>query len=321
MLDSVTVVPSERVPELLPMAACIEAMEEAFRSLARGEVIQPLRTVLQLPNEVGSFLVKPGAILKPGTLGAKLLTLFPDNHRKGLESHQGILVLFDSGDGTLSGLIDAAPVTAIRTAAASAAATRLLAREGADELAILGSGVQARSHLEAVLHVRPLRRVRVWSPTTAHREFFAHEASRRHSVPVQAAGSPAEAVRGASIICTVTASPKPVIERGWIAEGAHINAVGASTARTRELDTETVRSARFYADSRESALAEAGDLLIPIAEGAVEDSHLIAELGEVLEGEAPGRGSPKEITIFKSLGMAVQDLAAARVILDRSSGS
>lgn len=317
MFGGVEIVPAERVPALLPMGECIEALERGYRDVVNDRALQPLRTVLQLPGGESSFLVMPAATEEPRALGAKLLTLFPRNHERGLESHQGVLVLFDPDDGSLRALVDAAPVTAIRTAASSGLATRLLAREDADDLAILGSGVQAGSHLDAMLEVRPIRRVRVWSPTPEHRERFAREAAERRSLEVETVDSAREAVAGAAVVCAVTASPTPVVEADWLADGAHVNAVGASTPGTRELDTETIRRARLYVDRRESALAEAGDVLIPMGEGLVDEGHIVGELGEVLEGRVPGRGEDGELTVFKSLGMAVQDLAAGDVILRR----
>ena len=317
MLESVAVVDAERVPELLPMSECIDALERGYREVVHGGALQPLRTVLHLPDGESRFLVMPAAMSEPRTLGAKLINLFPRNRDRGLETHQGVLLLFDPDDGRLAALVDAEPVTAIRTAASSGLATRLLAREDAGDLAILGSGAQARSHLEAMLEVRPVHRVRVWSPTRERREAFAREAAAAHDVPVEAVDSAQEAVSEADIVCTVSASPTPVVQWEWLARGAHVNAVGASTASTRELDTETVARSRFYVDLRESALAEAGDLLIPMEEGRVTPSHIVGELGEVLEGRAPGRSSHEEVTVFKSLGMAVQDLVAADVILER----
>ena len=317
MLDAATVVPADRVPALLPLSQCIDAVEGAFRDLARGQALQPLRTVLKLPDGESSFLVMPGATRSPSTLGCKLLTLFPGNHDLGIESHQGVIVLFDPDDGSLAAIVDAAPVTALRTAASSALATRILAREDAGDLALLGSGVQAGAHLEAMQQVRPIRRVRVWSPNQARRERFAAARSAEGGQTVEPMESAYEAVDGADLICTVTSSPTPVLKGDWIRPGAHINAVGASTPETREVDTATVRRSRLYVDRRESALAEAGDLLIPIGEGAVDRDWIVGEIGEVLEGSSPGRRKPDEITLFKSLGMAVQDLVAAGVILER----
>ena len=317
MLESVAVVPASRIPDLLPMDTCIDEVERSFRQVARGEANQPLRTVIRLLGGENSFMVKPASTADPPTVGAKLLTLFPGNRSRDLPTHQGILVLFDPGTGALSALMDAEPITAIRTAAASAVATRALARPDAGDLALLGSGVQARTHLEAMACVRTLRRVRVWSPTRENRERFAREESGRAGVPVESVETAQEAVEGADLICTVTGAREPVLEGDWLSEGVHVNAVGASAPETRELDGEAVLRSRLYVDRMESALAEAGDILIPLTDGIIDRSHLEGEIGELLEGTIDGRSSPHEVTLFKSLGLAVQDLAAARVILER----
>lgn len=310
-----TLIPAHQVPELLSMEGCIEAVEASFRSLARGEAEQPLRTMVPLPDGRSGMLAMPAYLGSPESLGAKLLTLFPGNEKRHLPSHQGVIVLFDPGDGGLRAVVDAGPVTAIRTAAASGVATRLLARNDASDLAVLGSGVQARSHVEAMLAVRPVGRIRAWSPNPARLEAFVDEMAERHGVPTRASPSPKAAVDGAHIVCTVTASPEPVLAGEWLSPGAHVNAVGAHTPHTRELDTGAVVGSRFYVDLRSSALAEAGDFLIPKKEGAVEDDHIVGEIGEVLEGRAPGRTDPDQITVFKSLGLAVQDLAAVHRML------
>jgi ornithine cyclodeaminase len=210
--------------------------------------------------------------------------------------------------------MDASSITAIRTAAVSGVATRVLAREDAGDLAILGTGVQALTHLEAMAESRRLRRVRVWSRDPARVARFAEHASERVGLGVEAAGSAREAVLGADLVCTVTASREPVLRGEWLAAGAHVNAVGASLPTARELDTPAMVAARLFVDRRESALNEAGDFLMPKAEGAISDAHIQAELGEVLTGAHPGRRSPEEITVFKSLGLAVEDVAAAQRI-------
>jgi ornithine cyclodeaminase len=228
-------------------------------------------------------------------------------------------MLFGVDHGQPLAILDGAAITAIRTAAASGAATATLAREDAGDLAILGSGVQARTHLEAMAAVRSLRRVRVWSRTPAHADRFAREATPPRDVRVvEVMTSAEEAVRGADLICTTTAAREPVLSGAWLAPGVHVNAVGACFAATRELDAEAVRRARLYTDRRESCLAEAGDFLLARKEGAVDEAHLLGELGEVLVGRVPGRGSPSEITLYESLGIAVEDLASAHFIHRRA---
>ena len=221
------------------------------------------------------------------------------------------MALFDPRDGRPLAILEASEITAIRTAAASGLATRLLAREDASELAILGSGTQARTHLEAMATVRSLNGVRVFSPHREHREEFAAKARRRWSLPISAVDSAEEAVRGADLICTTTTSADPVVHGSWIQPGAHINAAGSSVASDRELDTESVVRARLFVDCREATAKEAGDFLIPKKEGAITDDHIKGELGEILLGRIQGRQSADEVTLFKSLGVAVEDLAAA----------
>ncbi len=304
------------VPGLLSMRECIEGVERAFLALAGERTEQPLRTVIPLPDGRSSFLSMPAWLGDPPALGAKLLTLFPGNHERGIESHQGLIVLFDPDTGSPVLVVDAGPVTAIRTAAASAVATRALARKDASTLAILGSGVQARTHLEAMLLVRPIRRVRAWSRTRTHLEAFAREMEERHGLPVQMAPDARSAVEGADVVCTVTGASEPVLRGAWLSAGCHVNAVGASTAITRELDSNAVARSAFFVDRVESALAEAGDWILARSEGAVRDEELAGELGRVLTRDLPGRRAPDQITVFKSLGLAVQDLAAAALILE-----
>ncbi|HET7291794.1 MAG TPA: ornithine cyclodeaminase family protein [Vicinamibacteria bacterium] len=308
------VVSQREVPALLPMADCIEAMAGALRTLAAGDARLPLRPVIALPDGGGALAVMPAYLGGPPAIGLKAITVFPGNHGTVLDSHQGAVLLFDAERGSLLAIVDASSVTAIRTAAVSAVATRLLAREDAGDLALLGTGVQAMSHLEAMAQVRTLRRVRAFSRDPRNVQALVRGAQARLGLRVEAASSAREAVLGADIVCATTASRTPVLEGAWLSPGAHVNAVGASVKDARELDTAAVASARLYVDRRESALAEAGDFLIPKAEGAIGDDHIQAELGDVLLGARPGRRSRDEITLFKSLGLAVEDVAAARVI-------
>ena len=303
---------------LLPMAECIDVMETALTTLSGGDAVQPLRGIHWLPDRRGGLGVMPGYLGEPAVLGVKVVTVFPGNSGTDLESHQGGVLLFDATDGRLRAIVDAGELTAIRTAAVSGVATRKLAREDASVLAILGSGAQAHTHLEAMLAVRPIRETRVWSRTLESADRFARAASAAHGVEVAAVESARDAVAGADLICTVTAAREPVLEGQWIAPGAHINAVGACFPTARELDTAAVVRSRLFVDWRESALAESGDFLIPRSEGAIGDDHILAELGEVLAGSAPGRTSDEDITLFKSLGIAVEDLAAGHHILTRA---
>ena len=246
--------------------------------------------------------------------GLKAVCVFHENPSRGLDAHQGCVLLFSGETGELLAAMNASAITAVRTAAVSGAATRRLAREDACELALVGSGVQARTHLAAMASVRDIRRARVASLHFEHARKFAEELSADYPFPVEAVESAEEAVRGADIIVTATTAREPVLRRGWVAHGAHINAVGTYSPDAREIDTETMTAASLFVDRRESALSEAGDYILAAREGAIGPEHIRAELGEVLAGLRPGRISPDEITLFKSLGLAVEDLAAAEYL-------
>lgn len=315
---TVRILNQAEVTALLPMEECIEVMDRVLRTLSSGGAVLPLRSGLRLPEGRGIFGVMPAALADPLSLGLKAIAVFPGNDGTAYDSHQGLVLLFDPEHGFPIAIMDASSVTAIRTAAVSGVATRALARQDAGDLAILGSGVQARSHLQAMAAVRPLSRVRAWSPNRVRLEAFVRWAEERLGITVEAMASPREAVTGANLICTVTASRTPVVESAWLSDGAHVNAVGSSIPSARELDTATIVRGRLVVDRLESALNEAGDFLIPRAEGAVSDGHILGELGDVLLGRLEGRTGPGDLTIFKSLGLAVEDLAAAEHVLRRA---
>lgn len=312
-MSELLVLGADAVRALLPMPRCIDLMGEALAGLARGEGLNPLRSGHRLPGGNGLIATMPGSI--GGDFGAKVISVFPGNRSVGLESHQGVIVLFEGAHGRPVAVVDAAAVTAIRTAAVSGLATRTLARPEASRLAILGSGTQARTHLEAMLAVRAIRSVRAWSPTRDHLEAFARDAAERWSLDVEVAASAQVAVEGADVVCTVTASAEPVLRGAWLGAGTHVNAVGSSVASAVELDPDAVARSRFFVDRRESALNESGDLLAAIRAGVVDESHIVAELGDLLAGSAPGRATDDEITVFESLGLAVEDLAAAAEVV------
>jgi ornithine cyclodeaminase len=294
-------------------------MRAALVQFSAGHVTQPLRTVIEVGPQKAYFGVMPAHIPDPPALGTKLVTVYHSNLAAGLPSHLATIVLLDPATGELLALVDGRYITEARTAAVSAVATDLLARENASSLAILGSGVQARSHLEAIRRVRPLAEVRVWSPNADRCAEFVREMRPRTRLPVVAAGSAREAVLGADIIVLVTASKDPVVESDWISDGAHICAVGACRPTQRETTTAVMRRARLFVDSRTGALAEAGDIVLPIAEGAFGPDHIAGELGELAAGRIAGRTSPSELTLFKSLGMAVEDVAAALLAYAKAS--
>ena len=307
----VLVLSQDDVLRLLTMSDCIDALDAALRDVARGEVVLPVRSIVWLPDRHGLLGVMPGYLGTGSVLGIKVITVMPGNHGTPYDSHQGVVLLFEAEHGRLLSILDATAITAIRTAAASAVATRTLARPDAGDLAVLGTGVQAAAHIEAMRVVRPVRRVRAWSRNPASARAFAANESARHGIEVVVAASAREAVDGADLICTVTSACEPVLDGAWIAPGAHVNAVGACVPRCRELDSNAVRRARVYVDHRPAALAEAGDLKIPIAEGVIDETHIVGEIGGVLTGTVPGRQTRDEVTLFKSLGIAVEDLAAA----------
>jgi ornithine cyclodeaminase/alanine dehydrogenase-like protein (mu-crystallin family) len=312
------IITEKEVPGLLPMHECMDVMAGALSTLARGGAILPLRPLMRIPQKAGILGMMPAYMETPDALGVKIITVFNGNHGTEYDSHQGVVLLFEADHGSIVAVIDASSVTAIRTAAVSGVATRLLARADAHDLCIIGSGVQARTHLEAMLVARPVTRVRVWSRNADSARAFARAESTRHGIVVEAFESAPRAVEGADIICTTTSSREPVLQGEWIAPGAHINAVGSSTSTARELDSAAVVRASLYVDRRESTLNEAGDFLIPRSEGLIGDAHILAELGELLLGTHNGRESAEEITLFKSLGLAVEDVAAAHHIYERA---
>jgi ornithine cyclodeaminase len=307
-MSDVRVLDEHDVRRLLPPAECIEVMAEALASLARGELHNPLRFVVRPPDEPSLLGLMPAHRSAPEPLYAlKAVAIFPGNSARGLDSHQGFVALFDGETGRTRALLNAGAITAVRTAAVSAVATRALARADARRLAILGAGIQGRAHLDALRLVRSFERVVVWSRTEG-----------RSLDGAETAATAEEAVRDADVVVTATSAAEPILRREWLKEGAHVNAVGSSIPTTRELDTATMRDASLFVDRRESTLNEAGDYLFPMREGAIGPEHIRAELGEVLIGAAPGRERDDELTVFKSLGLAVEDLAAAEHVLRRA---
>lgn len=306
------------VNALLRMEDLIRLMEDALRAFSAGEVLQPVRVALPVQPYAGFLGVMPAYVQPTGALAAKLVTFYPKNVDRSLPTHLAVILLWDSATGEVLAIMDGRLITEMRTAATSAAATKALARPEAQVLAILGSGVQARSHLEALRLVRSIRSVRVWSRTEAHARRFAGEMERRFGTPVGISETPQAAVRGADLIITATSATEPVLQGAWLAPGAHINAIGAPRPTWRELDTDAVKRCRVFVDSRAGALVESGDILIPMKEGAITESHLAGEIGEVLAGRVQGRTSASEITLFKSLGMAVEDVETAHFVYTKA---
>jgi ornithine cyclodeaminase/alanine dehydrogenase-like protein (mu-crystallin family) len=299
----------------LPPRACAESMAAVLAARARGDTHMPLRSIMAAPGAAGFMGLMPswrGAQQDRGAVFAlKAICVIPDNPSRGLDAHQGTVTLFDGETGVPTAILDASAITAIRTAAVSAVATGLLARAGARTLAILGAGVQGRAHLKALAPLRGFEEVRVYAPTQAHAQALAGQAGLAHAT-VTAAASAEDAVRGADVVVVATSAREPVLAHSWLKPGAHVNAVGASTLRAREIDTATVAASALFCDSRESLRNEAGEFQLAIREGAIPgEEHVRAELGEVLAGSAPGRRDDAELTLFRSLGIAVEDLAAA----------
>ncbi len=298
------------------MEELIDLMERTLADFSSGRALQPVRTAMALEPH-GSFLATmPGYLADSGALAVKLVTLAEKNAARGLPTHLATVLLFDPATGALLALLDGRLITEMRTAAVSAAAARALARPDASTLALLGSGVQAKSHLDAFWCVRELKRVRVWSPTPAHREAFAREQSERHDLPVEATDSAEDAVRGADLVLTATSSRSAVLRGAWLEPGTHVTGVGAFRPDWRELDAEAVRRASVFVDSRAGVEAEAGDLIQARNEGAIPPDHVRGEIGEVFAGRIAGRRNQDEITFFKSLGMAVEDAATAQHVYD-----
>ncbi len=307
------------VSELLPLDECLPVMREAFIALASGKVHLPLRSIIRPPQAKGLLGLMPSYVSGDRlAYGLKAVTVFPENPAIGKDAHQGAVLLFSGETGELQALMNASAITAIRTAAATAVATDLLARKDADSLAILGSGVQARTHLLAIAEVRELKRCRIASRHFEHAQKFAN--AMNHHVPfaVEAVETVAEALAGADLIVTTTTAREPIIKREWIKPGSHLNLVGACVPNAREADGETVAAASLFVDSRESALNEAGDYILAAREGVIGPDHIRAELGDVLIGTKTGRSSEEEITCFKSLGISVEDLFAAEYLFRKA---
>jgi ornithine cyclodeaminase/alanine dehydrogenase-like protein (mu-crystallin family) len=295
-VSGIVVLDEAAVQRLLRYQDLIPAIERALADLSAGRVVQPVRSVLPVAQHQGFFGVMPAFA---GALGAKLVTFYPQN--VGMHTHHAVIVLFRPETGEPLAMMDGRLITEMRTAAASAVATQRLARREASVLAILGSGVQAKSHLEALRLVRPFSEVRVWSPR--HAQAFAE----RHGV--KATASPEDAVRGADVVVVAVSSRVPVLFGRWLSPGTHVNAIGATRPEWRELDDEVLARARLYVDSREAATQESGDVMAA--------PEVVAEIGEVVAGVQPGRRDALEITLFKSVGVAVEDVAAAALVHDK----
>jgi ornithine cyclodeaminase len=315
----ILILDSEQIRELLPMRDCIELMADALSSLARDEVFQPLRTIIRPPEARGLLGLMPAYRTGDhGAFGMKAICVFPGNPAIGKDAHQGAVMLFSRETGEIIALMNASEITAIRTAAVSAVATRLLARDDAHELAIIGAGVQARTHLAALDAVREITQARVACRNIEHAQEVVLEMQPRFSFPIEAVKTNEEAVRGADLIVTATSSQEPVLYKDWISPGAHVNAIGTHSPNSREIDSATMAAARIFVDRRESALNEAGDYLLAANEGLINAESIVGEIGELLIGTKQGRNSVDEITLFKSLGLAIEDVACAEYLYQKA---
>jgi ornithine cyclodeaminase/alanine dehydrogenase-like protein (mu-crystallin family) len=318
MTVEIRILRSADVHSLLPMGECIDLMHRTMSAVSAGRVVLPLRSVLVMPGELGMMGNMPGYLGEPECFGVKLVSLIPRNKPPQYSSHLGIVLLFEVEHGQPVAMLDAAEITAIRTAAASGLATRLLAKPEASDLAILGAGEQASSHLAAMLCVRKLRRIRVWGRDEDKAAAFALTEGAKHKVTIEVVSTPREAVTGADIICTVTKAREPILLGEWIEPGAHLNVVGSSISTTAEIDTPAVVKSRFFVDYRSSTITEGGEYLRALRAGSITPEHILAEIGEVANGSKTGRTSPGDVTLYKSLGIAPQDLASAHYVLQKA---
>jgi len=311
----------DQVRQVLPASefpALVDLMEETLAGFSAGLATQPVRTALP-SGPPGQYLgIMPALLPAADALGAKLVSVVPSNPARGLSSHIGIVVLFDPDTGALRAVMDARYITEVRTAAVSAVSVRHMARPDASRLGIVGAGVQARSHLEVFAATRPLTSVRVWSPDPAEVALFVKDLSGRLRIEVRPAASAQEAVEAADLIVLATASERPVVRNEWVADGAHVVSVGACRPHQREMDPHLVARGRLVVDSRDAALVESGDIVMGMAEGLFEAGHIAGELGAVAAGKVAGRTGDGQVTIFKSLGLAVEDVAAAALAARRA---
>lgn len=300
----------EEVARRLTYEICIPIVRQAMIAFSAGQTRQLLRSIIPL-SEGRKFGIMPGALGAHQPFGAKLISVFHGNFDRGIQSHQGLVVLFHPDTGAPVCAVHAGEITAIRTAAASAVATDALARKDAHRLALLGYGEQAQTHARAISKVRKIESITVWGRSPERAEKFAGKMQAELALPVTPAATVEQAVADAGIVCTVTSAKEPILKGAWIRPGTHLNVVGSSYAEPAEIDNDLVARSRFIADSREGVLAQGGEFLRAKAAGLVDDTHIAAEIGEVLAGKIQGRRSPAEITLYKSLGHVVQDLATA----------
>ena len=319
-MPEVRILSDADVRKVLTMKDCIDVIDTTMRTASKRDLMNPLRQIVPLPGDVTGFLgYMPGWLGDPKVFGAKLISVFPGNHAKGLGTHLGIVIIFETETGQPRAIMNGGTVTAIRTAAASGVATRALARDDASTVAILGYGEQAREHITAMAAVRPVRRVIVWGRSADKaRAFIKDHADLAPDATFEVASSVEEAVADADIICTTTAAKEPILMGRWVKPGTHVNAVGASQPNVAEVDSDLVARSRYYVDFIPSVEAESKQYRDALEAGAISEGHIIGEVGAVLDGNVPGRQSPEDITFFESVGFAAEDLGTASFVLDRA---
>lgn len=309
----------QMVRDLLPMSECIEVMQHALEATARGQTLQMVRTIMDLPGEDGACLgLMPGYMAEPECFGVKITAVLPRNFGTEFQSHQGTVTIFERQYGRPLAIVHGGEITAIRTAAASAVATRALARSDAKVLAILGYGEQAQMHLAAISLVRKLERIVVWGRSSERAKQFAEQQGSSLGCRIEVAPTVAAAVAEADIVCTTTAAAEPVLFGHMIRPGCHLNVVGSSVAKFREIDSEAVRRSLLYVDHKAMTVTAGGEYLVALREGVIDESHILGEIGEVLIGKCAGRRSAQDITMYKSLGMPVEDLASSLHIYEKA---
>ena len=301
----------------ITMEECITVMENIFIQLEENQAFNPLRSAMLIPGENGLLSMMPGYINKQDIMGIKSVSVYPENANIGLESHQGSVTLFNALNGTPLAIMDAGQITAIRTAAVSGLATRILAKKNSKILAILGSGIQARTHIEAMTTILNLEEIRVWSKNKKNAKKLVEEQRKKYAIPFRPFDTVNEAIYNADIICTTTAAVEPILHGKYLMQGVHINAVGSSVRNTRELDGFAIKLSKLYVDKIESTINESGDFLMAKQEGTIDDNHIIGTLGEILTKQKKGRNNTNDITLFKSLGLAVEDIATSFFIYDK----
>ena len=306
------------VVSLLSYADCIPLMETAMRSVSGGQAQQPIRTSLQIPESTRVLGDMPGYVQSPETFGVKVVSVFPDNFGTSYGSHQGLVTLYDAHNGAPYALIDGGAITAIRTAATTAAATKHLARENAECLTILGYGEQAATHVQAIKEICAIERIKIWGRSIEKAQAFARLQEETHSLSVEAVESAEDAISTADIVCTTTGASTPIVSGDWLPNGVHVNLIGSSVATMREIDNAGLKKAKFYCDYKASLEVLGGEYLHALADGAITEDHLVGEVGQVILGTCPGRETQDEITMFKSLGMVSEDLLAAQYVYEKA---